>query len=95
MSSSSAHAHNINVAVVGGAGVGKSTFIQKAYDLKKPPIKGECPTINMLVDRATWTVKLVELDWEKLDFGSQPLRWSRVGAFDTAILTYLRCSCLG
>ncbi|KAL7271626.1 hypothetical protein RUND412_005602 [Rhizina undulata] len=67
----------ICIVVVGAEGVGKSTFIQKAYDLKGPPEKNVVPSKVMTVDRASCNVKLIELDWTKLDLDTQPIVWPR------------------
>jgi GTPase SAR1 family protein len=70
------------IAVVGARGVGKSTFIQKAYDLKAPPSEDAVTSKLMTVDRSLCTVKLVEIDWAKLDLDTQPLIWPRVSFSD-------------
>lgn len=71
---------DVCIAVVGARGVGKSTFIQKAYDLKSPSTKDMVSSKIMTVERSQCNVILVELDWAKLDFLSQPLVWPRMAA---------------
>ncbi|KAH8153826.1 uncharacterized protein LAJ45_01593 [Morchella importuna] len=78
--SSNNSTRDICIAVVGARGVGKSTFIQKAYDLKSPSTKDMVSCKFMTVERSQCNVILVELDWAKLDFGSQPLVWPRMAA---------------
>lgn len=73
---------DVCIAVVGANGVGKSTFIQKAHDLKSPSSKDVVSSKIMTVERSPCNVKLVEVDWAKLDFESQPLVWPRVGFSD-------------
>lgn len=68
----------ICIAVVGSADVGKSTFIQKAYDLKVPPNQNSMASKSLLVDKLMCDVKLVEVDIEKMDLESQPLIWPKV-----------------
>lgn len=77
--SSTNSVRDVCIAVVGAYGVGKSTFIQKAYDLKSSSSKDLVSSKIMTVDRSPCNVKLVEIDWAKLDFESQPLVWPRVG----------------
>ena len=67
------------IAVVGARGVGKSTFIQRAYDLKSPPNEDAVTAKLMTVERSLYTVKLVEIDLAELDLDSQQLIWPRVG----------------
>lgn len=70
---------DVCIAVVGAYGVGKSTFIQRAHDLKSSSGGDIVSSKFMVVDRPPCNVKLVEIDWAKIDFESQPLVWPRVG----------------
>lgn len=71
---------DVCIAVVGAYGVGKSTFIQRAYDLKSSSSSKDVVSSKfMVVDRPPCNVKLAEIDWAKIDFESQPLVWPRVG----------------
>ncbi|PWW72005.1 ras GEF [Tuber magnatum] len=65
------------IAVIGARGVGKSTFIQRAYDLGAPPNEDAVIAKLMTVERSLCTVKLVEMDLAKLDLDSQQLVWPR------------------
>lgn len=69
---------DIYIAVIGAIGVGKSTFIQRAFDLKAPPATDEIPSISMMVERSRCNVKLIEIDWSKIDFEKQPPQWPAV-----------------
>lgn len=66
------------MAVIGSSGVGKSTFIQKAFDLPSLPLRGDMPKIRLSVDRMPCSVKLVELDAGRIDFEQNPPQWPRV-----------------
>lgn len=82
---------DVCIAVVGAYGVGKSTFIQRAYDLKSPSSKDIVFSKFTVVDRPPCNVKLAEIDWAKIDFESQPFVWPRVGfpiRFSSANCTY-------
>jgi len=68
----------ILIAVVGSADVGKSTFIQKVYDLKAPPKQNSMSSKSLLVEKLMCDVKLVEVDIERMDLESQPLLWPKV-----------------
>ena len=72
---------------MGARGVGKSTFIQKAYDLKAPPSEDAVTSKLMTIDRSLCTVKLFEINWTELDLDSQPLVWPRVSS--SAAISYL------
>ncbi|KAA8901365.1 ras guanine nucleotide exchange factor domain-containing protein [Sphaerosporella brunnea] len=69
---------DINIAVVGAAGVGKTTFIERAYDLKAPTRHGEVHSLTLVVDRAPCSVSLVEVDWDRIDFEKEVMKWPRV-----------------
>lgn len=77
--SSSNHGREICIAVVGSADVGKSTFIQKVYDLKSPPKQNSMSSKSLLVEKLMCDVKLVEVDVERMELESQPLVWPKVG----------------
>jgi len=74
----SSNGREICIAVVGSADVGKSTFIQKAYDLKAPPKQNSMSSKSLLVEKLMCDVKLVEVDIERMDLESQPLVWPKV-----------------
>jgi GTPase SAR1 family protein len=58
---------NINIAVIGAAGVGKSTLIQRALGLRSLPTT-LASSVKMSVDNVIYTVSLIELDLEFFDF---------------------------
>ena len=58
--------------------MGKSTFIQKAYDLKAPPRHNCMSTQSIKIDKLMCEVKLVEIDCDTLDLESQPMVWPKV-----------------
>lgn len=76
--SPSSSVRDVCIAVVGAYGVGKSTFIDRAYDLSSPSSKDIVSKFTV-VDRPPCNVKLAEIDWAKIDFESQPFVWPRVG----------------
>jgi ATPase subunit of ABC transporter with duplicated ATPase domains len=69
---------DINIAVVGAAGVGKTTFIERTYDLRAPAKHGEVHSLTVIVDRAPCSVSLVEVDWNSIDFEQEVMKWPRV-----------------
>ncbi|TGZ79781.1 ras GEF [Ascodesmis nigricans] len=69
---------DIYIAIIGAPGVGKSTFVLRAYDLNAPPKKGEWPGLMMTVDGARWNVKLVEMEWGMVDLGREMVGWPRL-----------------
>jgi len=70
--------HDINIAVVGAAGVGKTTFIERAYDLPAPVRHGEVHSLTMVMDRTPCSVSLVDVDWNRIDFDKEQMQWPRV-----------------
>jgi len=68
----------IHVAVVGAAGVGKTTFIKRAYELKSTPGRYDVPSLTMVFERSPCIIKLVEADWTKIEFEKQPIHWPRM-----------------
>ena len=75
---SSPTVRDINIAVVGSAGVGKTTFIERAYDLSVTPSHGEVHSLTVMVDRSPCSVGLVEVDLNRINFNKQPMQWPRV-----------------
>ena len=57
---------DINVAVIGSAGVGKSTLIRRALGLQTLPT-AIASSLRMSVDSVVYMVSLVELDLESFD----------------------------
>ncbi|KAI9049885.1 hypothetical protein LZ554_006033 [Drepanopeziza brunnea f. sp. 'monogermtubi'] len=85
---------DINIAVIGRAGVGKSTLIQRALGLKALPTS-IASSLRMSVDRIESVVSLVELDLESFDTsGDSEIRWPKqinghiVPRMDGALLLY-------
>jgi ABC-type cobalamin/Fe3+-siderophores transport system ATPase subunit len=78
MSSPTQTTRDINIAVVGSAGVGKTTFIERAYDLSVSPSHGEVHYLTVMVDRSPCSVGLVEVDLNSISFEKQPMQWPRV-----------------
>jgi|SRR5450432_1507343 GTPase SAR1 family protein len=85
---------NINIAVIGAAGVGKSTLIQRALGLRTLPTS-VASSLRMSVDSVIYTVSLIELDLESFDFNPDRLvRWPKqingqiVPRMDGALILY-------
>lgn len=66
------------IAVIGSAGVGKSTFIQRVLGLARRPISNSSNT-RIAIDGVTYAVFLFELDLEHFDqtASSQNLQWPK------------------
>lgn len=68
---------NINIAVIGAAGVGKSTLIQRALGLRSLPT-AVASNLKMSVDNVVYTVSLIELDLESFDVKpDRRVRWPK------------------
>jgi GTPase SAR1 family protein len=85
---------DINIAVIGGAGVGKSTLIQRALGLRAVPTSG-ASSARMSVDKVEYTVSLIELDLESFDIArDRRIEWPKqinghiVPRLDGALLLY-------
>jgi GTPase SAR1 family protein len=85
---------NINIAVIGAAGVGKSTLIQRALGLRSLPT-AVSSSQKMSVDNIVYTVSLVELDLETFDFNpDRRVQWPKqingqiVPRMDGALILY-------
>ncbi|OJD17818.1 hypothetical protein AJ78_02117 [Emergomyces pasteurianus Ep9510] len=57
----------VNLAIVGAQGVGKSTFVQRALDLKQPPISRSSMK-KMSLDGTIYLVRLLEIASHKISF---------------------------
>ncbi|OAX82154.1 hypothetical protein ACJ72_03499, partial [Emergomyces africanus] len=57
----------VNLAIVGAQGVGKSTFVQRALDLKQPPISRSSMK-KMSLDGTIYLVRLLEIASHKIAF---------------------------
>jgi GTPase SAR1 family protein len=83
-----------NIAVIGAAGVGKSSFIQRVLGLTRPPITS-ASSVRIIVDSATHMVTLLELDLESFELSSsQSIQWPKqinghiVPRVDAALILY-------
>ena len=85
---------DINIAVIGSAGVGKSTLIQRAFGSRTAPTS-IASSQRMSVDHVIYTVSLIELDLESFDIKSDTrIQWPKqinghiVPRMDGALLLY-------
>jgi hypothetical protein len=86
---------NINIAVIGAAGVGKSTLIQRALGLRSLPT-AVVSSLKMSVDKVVYMVSLIELELESFDFNpdSRHVQWPKqingqiVPRMDGALILY-------
>lgn len=86
--------NDINIAIIGAEGAGKSTLIQRALGLRKPPTS-VASSLRMNIDNATYTISLVELDLEAFDItNDRRILWPKqingviVPRFDGALILY-------
>ena len=61
---------DINIAVVGGRGAGKSAFIRRALDMANAPPKAVCMR-TMTVDGCAHTVRLLEMTFADMRIGAE------------------------
>lgn len=59
-------AEDINIGVIGDNGVGKTRFIDRAFDLRSRAA-GRTATRKMSIDGTVYTVRLLEIPFEELD----------------------------
>ncbi|KAH8818259.1 ras guanine nucleotide exchange factor domain-containing protein [Hyaloscypha sp. PMI_1271] len=85
---------DINIAVIGSSGVGKSTLIQRALGLRSSPTS-IASSQRMSVDNVVYTVSLIELDLESFDIvPDRRIQWPKqinghiVPRMDGALLLY-------
>lgn len=83
-----------NIAFIGAAGVGKSSFVQRVLGLSRPPISN-ASSVRMVVDNVTHMITLLELDLEYFELSpSQPIQWPKqinghiVPRVDAALVLY-------
>ncbi|KAH8590271.1 ras guanine nucleotide exchange factor domain-containing protein [Bisporella sp. PMI_857] len=68
---------DINIAIIGSAGVGKSTLIQRALGLRELPTSS-ASSLQMSVDNVLYTVSLIELDLESFDMApNRTIHWPK------------------
>lgn len=86
---------SINIAVIGAYGAGKSSFVQRAFRLQRPP-ELNVSSLRMEIDGTRYLVTLVELDldgFKDLDPG-QSIQWPKqidghmVPRMDGALILY-------
>jgi len=85
---------DINIAVIGSAGVGKSTLIRGALGLRTLPTS-IASSLRMSVDNVVYTVCLIELDLEYFDIiPDRRIQWPKqinghiVPKMDGSLLLY-------
>ncbi|KAH6682938.1 ras guanine nucleotide exchange factor domain-containing protein [Halenospora varia] len=85
---------DINIAIIGSAGVGKSTLIQRALGLRALP-SSIASSLRMSVGNVVYTVSLIELDLESFDIvADRRIEWPKqinghiVPRMDGALLLY-------
>ena len=85
---------DINIAVIGSNGVGKSTLIQRALGLRSLP-SSIASSLRMTVDEVGYIVSLIELDLESFDIvPDRRIQWPKqinghiVPRMDGALLLY-------
>ncbi|KAK6597664.1 ras guanyl-nucleotide exchange factor [Botrytis cinerea] len=85
---------DINIAVIGSNGVGKSTLIQRALGLRSLP-NSIASSLRMTVDEVGYIVSLIELDLESFDIvPDRRIQWPKqinghiVPRMDGALLLY-------
>lgn len=66
----------IYIAVLGAKGVGKSTFIQHALDLRKPT-NGPVSSSKVALAGVTYRFQLLELDLEDIDYSARQIKWPK------------------
>ncbi|KAJ4388475.1 hypothetical protein N0V85_007516 [Neurospora sp. IMI 360204] len=69
---------SINIAVIGAYGAGKSSFVQRAFRLQRPP-ELNISTLRMEIDGTRYLVTLIEIDldgFKDLDPG-QSIQWPK------------------
>jgi hypothetical protein len=62
--------HEINIVVLGAPGIGKSTFVLKAFDLRELP-PAAFTRRKMSLDGKLYAIRLIELGYEHLQFDDQ------------------------
>lgn len=68
----------INLVVLGALGVGKSTFVQKALDLRHHPVS-HYSSKKMSLDGIIYLVRLLEISMEEIIIDDdRKVRWPRI-----------------
>lgn len=83
-----------NIAIIGATGVGKSSFVQRALGLSRPPISN-ASTVRIAIDNVNHRITLLELDLEYFELNpDQPIHWPKqinghiVPRVDAALILY-------
>lgn len=66
----------INLAVLGAKGVGKSTFIQHALDLRKAT-NGPVSSSKVALSGVTYRFQLLELEIDDVDHSARYIKWPK------------------
>jgi GTPase SAR1 family protein len=66
----------ITLAVVGAGGVGKSTFIQHALDLRNPT-NGPVSSTKVALSGVTYRFQLLELELNDIDYTAGQIKWPK------------------
>jgi GTPase SAR1 family protein len=84
----------VNIAVIGTEGAGKSSFIEKALRLSRPPVKNVSSNQQDIEGIPFW-VTIIELDVESTDVDpNRPLQWPKqmdghiISRVDGALILY-------
>ncbi|KAL4963840.1 putative Ras guanyl-nucleotide exchange factor RasGEF [Aspergillus stella-maris] len=71
---------HVNIVVIGPDGVGKTTFIQSALEMKTP-LTTRSTTKKMSLDGSVYVVRLVKIQSDEISMGSDGrLRWPQLGS---------------
>ena len=69
--------NDVSIAVIGSAGVGKSTFMQRSLDLKAFP-RSPITSKKVSLEGSISVVRLIELDVTEISIIDDALRWPKV-----------------
>ena len=69
--------NDVSIAIIGCAGVGKSTFMQRALDLKSFP-RSAITSKKVSLEGSISVVRLIELDVTEISIIDNALRWPKI-----------------
>lgn len=69
--------NDVSIAIIGCAGVGKSTFMQRALDLKSFP-RSAITSKKVSLEGSISIVRLIELDVTEISIIDNALRWPKI-----------------